>query len=636
MRKNIVKIFLVAVFFILFSLPVFAQTVTPTPTPPNITGQGWGNFCIPAVQCSDANSGCNNLTDAVHRAALKIESANANYVSNNNIQVYIVECVYTDKNPTPTCTTGDKNTDATAGLPPVTAGSYDAIGFKLAPKLALLSNPEVAISNPVDPSLMSQTLTWHDNSTTYKHMFFAYYHPPVQKPSPPPGQGGQQQGEMQIDWSSALQVCKPITWDPSGRVFDSQTLEPVNGVNVNLLRKQTDGTYKMVSPADIGVTGGGTFTNPYTTVDNGSFSFFVADGTYHLTLSSPYTFPSVKSLNPNYSQMYFDIYPGSTGDMDIVEQGGPQHRDIPIDSTTPIVTPLKLIDIVYQGDHVGNVYLDGRVSHPLSIISVYTTIPGSTAGQRIRYRLIDTVTADKFGEFSLKESQSNFDPNKGEGFGEIEIAKSPIFAYDNSKATIVQTFDPMPTYLQGTAYNQSGATLPDATVGIYMNSSSNPYYQTKTDSKGYFEIPTDYIPTLPYTIKYTTKTGGSVTVTTSQFVESNAKYISDNKIDLYKPNFSDPKVNSNLEKSLANLTKNVGTSSPFGKNYGTGVGTNPTTAGTSGQGTSFNIPNSTTNSSLMSPKNLTIIGFVILIAVMLVAAVLLGIYLARRNQNPEN
>ena len=92
--------------------------------------------------------------------------------------------------------------------------------------------------------------------------------------------------------------------------------------------------------------------------------------------------------------------------------------------------------------------------------------------------------------------------------------------------------DPIPTYLEGYAYDSTGAVIANATVGIYLTFSSKPYYETKADDQGYFKISSEHLPRMAYELRYTTPTGVIIKTTTSQFIGQNQQYLTQAKVNL--------------------------------------------------------------------------------------------------------
>ena len=295
------------------------------------------------------------------------------------------------------------------------------------------------------------------------------------------------------------------------------------------------------------------------TIENGGFSFFVPDGIYKLVPQiAGYNFPSTLTLNQNYSKMYSNIYPTMTG-VEIVEKGGPQHRDIPLDSVggQPTYFPIKIIEYSYQSDRISSVFIDGKVSHPLATINAYSVIPDpNNLDAKVRYKLIKTIQADKVGRFSLTINQSNFDKSKNEMFGEVEAVKANFnsTSTDTSPTPFVLKLNPILTYIEGKA-SYKGQVLPGAKIELLLNSSTKPFYTTVADSQGFLKVSSDYIPFIPYKLRYTS--GGIVSsVTTSKFLADNSTSIIDSDTNLFILNIIIPRSMKVLKNQLPLIIMN--------------------------------------------------------------------------------
>lgn len=341
------------------------------------------------------------------------------------------------------------------------------------------------------------------------------------------GQGGEQQGTF--TFAGALARCASIAWDPYGIVFDSQSLEPVMGIQVSLLKQRDNGQFTLASGEDVV-----SILNPVTTVEDGAFEFYVPNGTYRLGLKAPnFIFPSIAKLNPNYSKIYSDVYHGEN----IVEQGVTQHRDVPIDSkTTPYHSAVKVIDYFPLLDKETNSFvMQGRVSHPLTTINVYGKKPSGSGF--VRTKLLATYTADKVGNFKIDYNLNQLAAT--EVVGDIEFIKPDYNNLTNStetaatKKSAVLSIDPIPNYLEGYAYDKNGKPLVNATVGVYLNASNKSAYETTTDQNGFYRISSEYLPAMSYGIKYITTGGVSVPVSTSDFIAQNAKYLETQRTNLF-------------------------------------------------------------------------------------------------------
>ena len=155
------------------------------------------------------------------------------------------------------------------------------------------------------------------------------------------GAGGQQQGTFTFEDTK----CVSIEWDPYGRVFDSQSLEPIPGVQVGL--------FDNLNPQQLTQT----TNNPQIIQQDGTFNFLSKAGTYYLNvlqMPSGYSFVANPRLNANYGKAYSQrngspsIYkPGQP----IVETAGnPQHRDIPLDpgNSSPSHFPVVNMPGLYE------------------------------------------------------------------------------------------------------------------------------------------------------------------------------------------------------------------------------------------------------------------------------------------------
>ncbi len=375
------------------------------------------------------------------------------------------------------------------------------------------------------------------------------------------GLGGEQQGTFTFE--GALGACKAISWDPYGIVFDSQSLEPVAEVEVTLTKKRANGQFTIAVGEDTP-----SILNPITTVEDGQYEMYVPDGTYRLELNSPnFTFPSTTTLNPNYSKVYSDIYRGE----DIVEKGETIHRDVPIDSkTTPYHSPVKIIAYAPLLDKGTNVMIiQGKVSHPFTKVNIYGKKPSEDKqGIFVRTRLLMTLTADKNGEFDLRYDMHKLEQT--ELIGDIEFVKADYVTKQVETKTTVKNdtllVEPILNYLEGYAYDQSGKPIPNAKVSVYLDLSNESAYETTADANGFYRISSEYLPPMSYGVKYE-GASGTYSVTTSQFVAQNAKYLETQGSNLFE--FKDQKgktfTQGEREKFMADETE-ADQTAPQGKN----------------------------------------------------------------------
>jgi len=565
-----------------------------------------------------------------HQALL---TAKADAMPLANKDTYIVECLSTDDGQM--CTTGFTVSDMDVYKQDNLRLLQDKVGYNFHGLSEYISNKQR--SNPIksDGSGNIGQLIWGDSTPKghmRKWMALNYWTPTQEGVSG--AAGALQQGTVDFDFATAEKDCVSIGWDPYGRVFYSDILEPIKGASVTLMMKKPYGSFKVVTPGDVM---GGNIINPQTTVEDGVFSFVVPDGTYKLSVSGTgYTFPvsDVSTIHQNYFKAYFDIYPASTGE-EIIQAGSIQHRDIPVAAVgTSISSPPKLMDYFYEVHaNEKSCVVEGAASHPLTKIIAYSVKPsGTNPSTTVRYRQVGEIQADKLGKFKLVVDQSDFEPD--ESFGEVDLSKVDLtlltqqkkglfrrvlaFFTQFIKVTEAQTsavatlkFNPIPTYLEGYAYDAAGNVIPNATVGVYLNFSNKAYYQTKSDEKGYYKITSENLPTMAYEIRYTNPNGIITKTTTTQFIAQNTKYLTDNKISLNVYKDQQGKVMTKKDM-VANKTSSGFFQSNAGKN-----GLSET-----------KVENNTQNSMFM------IIG--ILIFLILAVGAILAVYLIKKKNTQQS
>jgi len=612
MKKLLIFPILFGLFFL---LPVFVHGQE--------LSERW--VCLRAVKCEDSTE-CSTKKD--HRARL---TADASTKPLPNSETYIVTCLST--NGGQICSTGNATTDNTVfkkdnvSALNTAVGSYTFQGLYAADGKTIVSNPTTSDSQgEIGP------LEWTDHSQENvfrKFLALNYYTPTTEAPTG--ALGAVQQGTIPFDFATAEKDCLSIHWDPYGRVFDATTLEPITSASVNLLVKRATGDFTSMTTADIV---GGNLINPQTTIEDGMFSFVVPDGVYKLVISSSnYTFPvtNASGINTNYLKIYSDVYPSVTGE-EIIQAGKIEHRDIPLAGVggyTTVSSP-KMMEYSYEARPITQKSIvQGRVSHPFTKIIAYSVKPNaSDSATPIRYRQVGEIQADKLGNFKLEINQSTFEPD--ESFGETDLIKTDLQTLTKksnylikmiswmtkligkvqaeTKTTTTMKFDPIPTYLEGYAYNTAGQIIPNATVGVYLTFANKAYYQIQTDAKGFFKISSEFLPTMPYEIRYTSPVGSVTKTSTTKFISQNQSYLTQNKINLHSYKNNQGKT---IVKPTVTPNNTTGT-----------TGNNP--KGSQGTGTQINKALS---------NNVLIIIAVGLVGLLILLAVLV-IFLLKKKQTP--
>lgn len=583
--------------------------------------QRW--VCLNAVLCSDGNSGCSG-TNAPHRARLSVKPDAKPLPDSIS---YVFECLPTSPT-SQLCTTGDAATDAevlgaAAGSNLTTLRSairYENRGLFTSPGNQSVDRKTIRSNSAgiIGPFEME---SFTPGQVPRKFMVMNKYRA-VDNASG--NAGGQQQGTFNFE--TASRNCVSIQWDPYGRIFDSQSLEPIPDATVTLLRKE--GT-SYTQPIIDGVT------NPQVTQPNGEFSFVVPDGIYKLQVTREgYTFPNTATkLSPYIARAYSDIYRGE----DIIQQGKLEHRDIPLDSATPGGNQYEVkVHSFVTLDRLSNkLVIDGTTSHPFTVIRARTVKFDPTDIEKKAPkpgRVIPSVRADKDGKFKLEVDQNNFEA--GEYVGELSWTKTNLTGatfsqkiFDRiigwlkdqftveAQETISANIEPIPNYIEGYAYDTSGKTLAHATVGVYLTFADSPYYQTNADEKGYFKIGSENLPFMPYKLRYTTASGARVDTATSKFLAQNVSYLAANKITLNT--YKDTQGNTTPLQGNSKTSISPTSSFPVAQNK---IGENP-----SGSRNTQQVPPSTQSGMLLL--------MVIILVLFGVTGILVGFYLYSKNRS---
>ena len=448
-----------------------------------------------------------------------------------NAETYIFVCINN------TCTTGNGARDVEAigkdGIAALAGIGYNFEGMNPA------TNPTMSgAGGEIGP------IVWQDSTPESHSRIWMALNKFIPTPADVGGAGGQQQGTFTFDIMA--KKCLSIAWDPFGRVFDAQTLEPVQGASVTLLWKNAGGSFVPMTAAD--VVGGG-ITNPWTTKIDGVFNFVVPPGEYKLQVAGGEV-TDIASVHPKYTNAYYDIYPALTDGPDdiIVETEEAEHRDIPIPTRNTNTTAVIIEHTETQGQ--GIIFSQGRVSHPLAKIVV--EIKRKYADGKEEIRDGESFISDKEGNFEVEINQGEFEktdeyidmisglrPEKTNilltksGWGILSSILNGWGVEAQTRSNSI-SIKPMPSFLEGFAYDGFGKVISNALVSIYLIGGTKPYYETKADVKGFYKIGSEYIPPFQYEIKYKTLSGQVITMSTEKYLEQNRAYLVEQKIDLYE------------------------------------------------------------------------------------------------------
>jgi hypothetical protein len=212
--------------------------------------------------------------------------------------VYIIGCINTATDIK--CTTGDDSLDTKLSI------TKDPSHFFIVDQ----GNP---LTVPTAAEVMERVVYSHsENFTT--HTFFLVAIDP--NASNEDQAGSIQYGTFKFTKPDATK-CSAVRWDPYGRVFDGQTLQPIGNIKVSLLNKEK---HLVKLPGLI---------NPTRTDSLGIYSFLVEPGEYYLSVEPPegYEF-TTHNLNPDYKKYYSNIY--QLNELIIEKPGKIELRDVPL------------------------------------------------------------------------------------------------------------------------------------------------------------------------------------------------------------------------------------------------------------------------------------------------------------------
>lgn len=579
-------LFATLIFFLSFTVFTHAQTSSDDAQ----QSQRW--VCLEASNCVTNSANCSAAaqSDAADPQVRRVRlTPKKDLKPLPSADTFVVECVASATQQV--CTTGSADADMRLyGVNNTTRlGGYHFTGM-------FEQNGTTRVTQPVKSNAAGDVgpYEWSSNATSARR-FLAVNLFDAQKKAD--GQStSQQQGT--ITFETAVSGCTTISWDPYGRVFDADTLEPIRGASVQLFFKNKAGEFQFMTNNDL--NGAGSITNPYLTKTDGRFAFVVPDNTYRLSASvGGYTYPvkTVGELFSEYTKIYSDIYPAQKGE-DIVQKGEIQHRDIPLQSMNGQHqnNPIELTDLFTDLDKTSESYIvQGRVSHPLTKISVWTKRVLADGQVEKKFRKVTTFDADKSGKFRQAISQKGFQPN--EVIDQLELVKNlPVKKKTDLGSSIASAVAPqvraqeedvlvtlpvIPNFLEGTVTDVNGKIIPRATVQITLSFSNKPYYTTQADKNGYYKVTSEHLPFMPYKVVYISPSGGVRTLAPELVLAQNVRLMMS---DGTNPNLYKDEKGQNATLALANMKNQSGNTDQNGyTNSMQNTNVSPTVAVTSSE-----------------------------------------------------
>jgi hypothetical protein len=422
--------------------------------------------------------------------------------------VYIVGCVATSGGTK--CTSGSNKLDVSLDL--ATDPNHT---FVVQPDNPMIINND---RGAVDKVVFSRT----KESTV--HAFYAIL---LNEPVVDERTGGTIQYKS-FNFKEDITKCTAVRWDPYGRVFDSQSLEPIPEVKI---------TIEDINKKPVNLPG---LTNPDTTNPAGTFNFMVEAGSYYLNPEAPlgYQFLSSPKLNPGYILAYSNIY--KPGDLIVEKEGEPEHRDIPLDpgnNQPKEYSPSSINFAVLPIPQANQTKIVGQVSHPLTIISLQQN--GKEVGKTVAdkmgfYEIIidnkDLTQGEKITpHFTKVNLAQNVTSEKTERniFQIISQFIASLFKKKTRASSIAfgTPIDPIARYLEG-------YLTPNSLVNIKLSMSDKIYWQTKTDENGFLVVLPQNLPVVDYYLEVIPANAPPFTLSISEFIQRNKEYLNSNNINL--------------------------------------------------------------------------------------------------------
>ena len=342
-----------------------------------------------------------------------------------------------------------------------------------------------------------------------------------------------------INFQAAAKNCVSIQWDPTGYVFDAQTLEPIPDANVRIMNE--DGS----------AVGGIGFQDIIKTQQDGSFSFFVDPGKYIIDVQSDdYTFPTdLDEVNPDYNnsqkgQDYkceiagFSLY---TQQAVFDESQGEFIRcDVPlkkkIDSEDKSIAepriyesgifalgkkymlkahiwPLRAYVGVFSGDKL-IVYSRAKDGWWENSIDAEEVVQGSN----IR---LQVILPEDLPQYLSPNGQEQSLMQKI-----FQFLKTEVFALSDSVE-----LSPVPRYLEGFVYDKDQNLAPGAEVEIVDKATGKILLVVRADDNGFIRVLPEYLPIFPYSLRIN-KGDESFELSTNQFINQNKTYLQTNNLNL--------------------------------------------------------------------------------------------------------
>ncbi|KKQ23526.1 MAG: hypothetical protein US40_C0013G0011 [Candidatus Roizmanbacteria bacterium GW2011_GWC2_37_13] len=335
-------------------------------------------------------------------------------------------------------------------------------------------------------------------------------------------------GQTQVQISEGNpQMCSIILWDPYGKVFDSQSLEPLgeDDAIVTLLDKNDNRVSLPTNDDSLDIFG----VYNILVIKDDSYKLKVAPKTNH-------SFESV-DVNPLYKDLYEFIY--KAGDPPFFEKASdPKRVDIPLKPIgAPFSRPIEIGKMTQKDISAGTQFII-KVTHPLSKVKVISNgkvlMDGETDKSGIFQAVIKKSLLSQYG-YSIEISKNTKYFKTGIVTKTVSADLNKIRIEDEvpDDSIVIADFNPLLTYIEGFAYDRGQKIIPEAKISVVLKMDKSVYYQTSADDSGFFTIYSKDLPFLDYYLMIENpETKEKFSQTTSQFVKNNETYLKSENLDL--------------------------------------------------------------------------------------------------------
>ncbi len=342
-----------------------------------------------------------------------------------------------------------------------------------------------------------------------------------------------------INFQAAAKNCVSIQWDPTGYVFDAQTLEPIPDVEVRVLKD--DGT---------AVEGIG-FQDIIKTQQDGSFSFFVDPGKYIIEIDSDeYIFPTeLEEVNPDYNNSFkgqdykceipgFSLY---TQQAVFDETKGELIRcDVPLKKRLDVGEQRIADPRIYESGifALGKRYMLKAHIWPLrAYVGVFAAdklITYSRAEDGWWEESIDAEEIPQGSSIRLQvilpeDLQQYLQPEEDDQSllqKIFKFLKTEVFALSDSVE-----LTPIPRYLEGFVYDKQQNISPGAEVEIVDEATGRILLVVKADENGFIRVLPEYLPIFPYYLRVKNDKE-TFDLSVDEFINQNITYLQTNELNL--------------------------------------------------------------------------------------------------------